>query len=94
MSKEKTAPASANGGRGGARDAVAAGDGGMAGGWPDDLIEAGEAAKLVFVKPQAIKRFINRGLIRGWQRGNRRLVSRSEVMALIQPIQPGTIGDK
>jgi excisionase family DNA binding protein len=56
---------------------------------PEDAIDSGTAARLVKVSTNTIRTWTQKGIIRGWMRGNRRIVSRAEVLAQVRPIVPG-----
>ncbi len=57
---------------------------------PDDLISPRAAARLLSCHVATIHRWIGRGKLRAWTRGeNRRLLSRADVLGLLVPHVPG-----
>lgn len=59
---------------------------------PEDLIPLKDAARLANdVHPKTIRRWIDRELLKAYRRGHGRalFVSRSEVVALMQPVEVG-----
>lgn len=55
---------------------------------PDDLIVPLAASKLIRSHVATIYRLIHSGELRAYKRGARYLVSRADVLALLQPVQP------
>ena len=59
---------------------------------PRDLITPREAARLVGTHLSTVHRWLHSGRLRGWRRaGTRYLVSRAEVLAVIQPVAVGEV---
>ncbi len=55
---------------------------------PDDLIDTKTARRLVKVDLSTLYRWLQSGKLRAWKRVGRLLVSRSEVLALLRPVEP------
>jgi excisionase family DNA binding protein len=58
---------------------------------PADLIPLGPAASILHVTPSTLWRWVVRGKLRSWKRaGTRYLVSRADVLELLQPVHTRT----
>lgn len=55
---------------------------------PDDAITTGEAGRLIGVSTQTVAKWADDGKIKGWWLGERRVVSRAEVLRMVRPIVP------
>jgi excisionase family DNA binding protein len=53
---------------------------------PDDLLSLREAAELVRVRVPTMRRWVCEGRLRGWRRGCYYLVSKAEVMGMLEPV--------
>jgi excisionase family DNA binding protein len=57
--------------------------------FPRSLIRLSEAAALVGVHPQTLRRWIGQGKVAGWRLASNQIrVDRDELLALAQPIAP------
>lgn len=60
---------------------------------PDDLISTKVAATLLGVSPWTVRRMVDAGSLHGYRVGRLVRVSRSEVLASAQPIEPKSSPD-
>lgn len=55
---------------------------------PADAMTTGQAAKMIGVATQTVYTWAKSGKIRGWWVGERIIVSRADVLAMVQPLKP------